>query len=122
MIEETLRKQLEEKEKIQVELENEIVSLRGKLQSKDIKQNFDNSTKILDQIISSQRSVYDKSGMGYNHNNIEMGSSSKVIENEKRSYVDIIREYVKKEYYDPLKEDMHKLEMKKNKEDDHAWK
>ena len=69
MIEETLRKQLEEKEKIQVELENEIVSLRGKLQSKDIKQNFDNSTKMLDQIISSQRLVYDKSSLGYNHNN-----------------------------------------------------
>jgi len=44
MIEETLRKQLEEKERIQVELENEIVPLRGKLQSKDIKQNFDKST------------------------------------------------------------------------------
>lgn len=37
MIEEILTKQLEEKERIQVELENEIVSLRGKLQSKDIK-------------------------------------------------------------------------------------
>ena len=44
MIEETLRKQLEEKERIQVELENEIVSLRRKLQSKDIKKNFDKST------------------------------------------------------------------------------
>jgi hypothetical protein len=37
MIEETLRKQLEEKERIQVEFENEIVSLKDKLQSKDIK-------------------------------------------------------------------------------------
>jgi predicted DNA-binding protein with PD1-like motif len=37
MIEETLRKQLEEKERIHVELKNEIVSLRGKLQRKDIK-------------------------------------------------------------------------------------
>ena len=63
MIEETLRKKLEEKEKIQVELENDIVSLKGKLQSKDIKDNFDKRTKILDQIISSQRSVYDKSGL-----------------------------------------------------------
>ena len=78
MIEETLRKQLKEKEKIQVELENEIVSLREKLQSKDIKQNFDNNTKILDQIISSQRSVYDKSGMGYNQKYTKMGSSSKI--------------------------------------------
>ena len=55
VIEEKLREQLEEKERIQVEMENEMVSLRGKLQSKGIKQNFKNNTKILDQIISSQR-------------------------------------------------------------------
>ena len=78
MIEETLKKQLEEKEMIWVELENEIVSLRGKLQRKNTKQNFGKSTKILYQIISSQRSVYDKSGLGYNQNNDEMGSSSKI--------------------------------------------
>ena len=76
----------------------------------------------MDQIISSQRSVYDKSGLGYNHNNIKMGSSSKVTKNDKRSYADIIRESVKKEDCEPLKEDMQKLEMKKNKEDDCAWK
>ena len=80
--------------------------------------NFDNSTKILDQIISSQRSVYDKSGLGYNHNNTEMGSGSKVTENNKISYADITR----KEDCERLKEDMQKLEMKKNKEDDCAWK
>ena len=97
MIEETLRKQLEEKERIQVELENEIVSFRAKLQSKDIKKNFDNRTKILYQIISIQRSVCDKSRLGYNQNNTKQGSSSMVIEYEKRSYVDNIREYVKKE-------------------------
>ena len=45
-----------------------------------------------------------------------------MIENDKRSYEDIIRESIKKEDCEPLKEDMHKLEMKKNKEDDHAWK
>ena len=87
-------------------MENEIVSLKGKLQSKDIKQNFDNDTKVLNQIISSQRSVYDKSRLGYNQNNTKMGSSSKVIENGKRSYVDIIRESIKKEDCEPLKEDM----------------
>jgi mannitol-specific phosphotransferase system IIBC component len=56
MIGETLRKQVEEKERIQVELENEIVSLRGKLQIKEMKYNFENNTKILDQIISIHRS------------------------------------------------------------------
>ena len=122
MIEETLRKQLEEKERIQVELENEIVSLRGKLQSKEIKQNIDNSTKILDQIISSQRSVYDKSGLGYNQNNTEMRSRSKVTENEKISYAYIIKQSSKKEECEPLKEDMQNLGMKKIKENDCALK
>ena len=44
MIEESLREQLKEKEMIQVELENEIVSLRRKLQRENFKQNFDKST------------------------------------------------------------------------------
>ena len=65
VIEETLREQLEEKERIQVELENEVLSLRRKLQRRNIKQNFDNSTKVLDRIISSQRTVYDKSRLAY---------------------------------------------------------
>ena len=45
-----------------------------------------------------------------------------VIETDKRSYADTISESVKKEDCEPLKEDMQKLEMKKNKEDAHAWK
>ena len=76
----------------------------------------------MNQIIRRQRSVYDKSGLGYNQSNTKMGSSAMVTENDKRSYADIIREFVKKGDCEPLKEDMQKLEMKKNKEDDHAWK
>jgi uncharacterized membrane-anchored protein YhcB (DUF1043 family) len=72
MIEESLRKQLEEKEEIQMELEKEFVSLRRKLQTKNIKQNFDKSTEILNQIINSQRPIHDKSGLGYNQRNLEM--------------------------------------------------
>ena len=122
MIEETLTKKLEEKERIQVELENEIVSLRGKLQRKDIKQNFDKSIEILNQIISSQRSVYDKSRLGYNQKDTEMESSSKITKNDKRSYVEIVRESVRKEDCEPLKENMQKSEMKKHEEDERAWK
>lgn len=73
---------------MQEELKIEIVSLRGKLQSKDIKKNFEKSTKILDHIISIQRLVYDKSGLGYNP---KMGSSSKILENGKRSYANIVK-------------------------------
>ena len=97
---------MEQKEKIHAKLENEIISLIGKLQSKDIKHNFDNNTKILDQIISSQRSIYVKSGLGYNQNHTKIRSSSKVIENDTRSYEDIIRKFAKKEDCEPLKEDM----------------
>ena len=76
----------------------------------------------MDWIISSQIPIYDKLGLGYNQNNTKMGSSSMVTENDKRIYVDIIKESFKKEDCEPLKEDMQKLEMKNNKEDDHAWK
>ena len=99
-------------------MENEIVSLRGKLQSKDIKHNFDKSTKILDQIISSQRSVYDKSGLGYNQKYMKMGSSSKITENDKRSYAEIVREFAKKKVCESLKEDMENPKMKKNEENE----
>lgn len=51
-----------------------------------------------------------------------MGSTSTVTENDKRSYANIIKDSVKKEDCEPLKEDMQILEMKKNKEDDRAWK
>ena len=65
MIEESLRKQLEEKEGIQTKLEKEIVSLRRKLQKENIKIIFDKSTEVLNQIINSQRPNDDKSELGY---------------------------------------------------------
>jgi len=73
MIEESLREQLEEKEGMQEELEKEIVSLRRKLEKENIKQNFDRSTKILNQNISSQRPIHDKIGLGYNKKDVELG-------------------------------------------------
>jgi len=49
-----------------------------------------------------------------------MGSSSKIVENEKRSYIEIVRESVKKEDCESLKDNMEKPEMKKHKEDERA--
>ena len=117
MIEESLRKQLEEKEEIQVELEKEIVVLRRKLQKENIKQNFDKSTEILNQIINSQRPIHDKIGLGYNQKDVELGSSSKTGKDDKRSYVDIVRESCKRENCESLKENIQKAEMKKQEED-----
>ena len=93
----------------------EIVSLEGKLHNKDRKHNFENNTKILYHIFSSQGSVYDKSGLEYNQNNTKIGSSSMLTENEKISYVDTIRDSVKKEDCKPLKEDIKNQKLKKFK-------
>jgi hypothetical protein len=63
-------------------LEAEVVTPRNDIQKK----NMQNSSKVLDDIISNQKSHLDKSGLGYNQ--IEKGSSSKTIEQETnpRSY------------------------------------
>ena len=73
-IEEALKEQLEEKDRIFGNLEAEIVALRKDVQKK----NMQNSSKVLDDIISSQKSHLDKSRLGYNQT--EKGSSSKTTE------------------------------------------
>jgi hypothetical protein len=60
--EEALKVQLEEKDKIIGNLEEEVVTLRKDIQKK----NMQNSSKVLDDIISCQKSHLDKSGLGYN--------------------------------------------------------
>jgi hypothetical protein len=78
-------------------LEAEIVTLRKYIQNK----NMQNSSKILDDIIISQKYHLDKSGLGYNQT--EKGSSSKIIEKETNpeSYAETIKGDRKmyKEYY-----------------------
>jgi endonuclease III-like uncharacterized protein len=70
-IEEALKEQLEENDKIIGNLEAKIVTLRKDIQKK----NMQNSSKVLDDIISSQKFHFDKSRLGYNQT--EKGSSSK---------------------------------------------
>ena len=57
-------------------LEAEIVTLRKDIQKKNMK----NRSKVLDDIISSQKSHFDKNIIGYNQT--EKGSSSKTTEQE----------------------------------------
>jgi hypothetical protein len=87
-IEEALKEQLEGKDRIIGNLEAEIVTLRKDIQKK----NMQNNSKVLDDIISSQKSYLDKSELGYNQ--IENGSSSKTTEKEtsQKSYVETIKE------------------------------
>jgi hypothetical protein len=75
-IEETLKEKLEEKDKIIGKLEAEIVTLGKDNQKK----NMQNSSKVMYDIISSQKSHLDKSGLGYNQT--EKRSSSKTTEQE----------------------------------------
>jgi hypothetical protein len=87
-IEEALKEQLEEKDKIIGNLEAEVVTLRKDIQKK----NMQNSSKVLDDIINSQKSHLDKSRLGYNQT--EKGSSSKTTEKETnpKSYAETIKE------------------------------
>jgi hypothetical protein len=97
IIEEPLKEHLEERDGIIEKLEAEIVTLRKDLQKK----NMQNNSKVLDDIISSQKPHHDKSRIGYNQ--IEKGSISKTTEQE--TYPKIYAETIKgdrkiyKEYY-----------------------
>ena len=75
-IEEALKEQLEGKDRIIGNLEAEIVTLRKDIQKK----NMQNSSKVLDDIISSQKPHFDNSGLGYNQT--KKGSNSKTTEQE----------------------------------------
>jgi hypothetical protein len=86
-IEEALKEQLEEKDNIIGNLEAEIVTLRKDIQKK----NMQNSSKVLDDIINSQKSHFDKFGLGYNQT--EKGSRSKTTKKETnpKSYAETIK-------------------------------
>ena len=66
------------------------------MQNENIKKNFDKSTEILNQIISSQRPIHDKSRLGYNQKDTELRSSSNITKDDKRSYIDIVKESIKR--------------------------
>ena len=55
---------------------------------------------------------HDRTGLGYNQKDVELGSSSKTGKDDKRSYVDIVRESCKRENYESLKENIQKAEIK----------
>ena len=80
---------IKEKEKC----EAEIVSPKNKLQMKDIAKGYDNSSKVLEQIISNQKSFFDKTDIGYKQNTNE-ASSSMLTDNEKkpRRYAEVVKD------------------------------
>jgi hypothetical protein len=66
---------LAEKDKENKGLKIEVISLRKKVQEN----NMNHSSQALDQIISSQRSIYDKIGIGYKYV-VTNGCSSSSVE------------------------------------------
>jgi len=57
-----------------------------------------NNTKILDEIISAQRSYHDKYGLGYNQKHTNKGSSSMTTKDEvkQKTYAEITRGFTGK--------------------------
>jgi hypothetical protein len=88
IIEESLKEQLEENDKIIGNLEAEVVTLIKDIQKK----NMHNRSKVLNDIINSKKSHLDNSGLGYD--STENGSRSKTTEQETnpKSYAETIKE------------------------------
>ena len=80
-IEEVILKQLNDREQVCEKLEAEIELLKGKLEKEKKGSKFENSSNILDEIISSQNSPKKKTGLGYTQNSTfaSQGSVKKPI-------------------------------------------
>jgi chromosome segregation ATPase len=78
-IEELLKNQVNEKEESCHKMEAEVVDLRRKAEKSNTHVKFMNNSIILDEILDSQRSPNDKSGLGYNKEvaHSEVGTSKK---------------------------------------------
>jgi hypothetical protein len=74
--EEVVRNQLDKKEESCHEMEAEVVNLRKKVQKSDTQNKFLISSMTLDEILDSQRSPSDKSGLGYNKEKISIPKKS----------------------------------------------
>ena len=108
-IEEVISKQLGDKKQVCEKLEAEIKLLKGEIEKEKKGSQFGNSSKILDEIISSQRSPNNKTGLGYTQDSTStsQGSIKIPISYENALKVSLRREY-NKEKIIPLKIVPHK--------------
>jgi hypothetical protein len=110
-IEELLKNQINEKEESCCKLEAEIVNLRKKVENSN---KFLNSSLILDEILESQRSPYDKLGLGYKgeDTHAEASTSKKHEVNPSKKEDNVAKKHLhkaKKISKDQSKEDIKKL-------------
>jgi hypothetical protein len=108
-IEEVILQQLNDKKQVCEKLEAEIKLLKGEIEKEKKGSQFDNSSRILDEILNSERSPNKKTSLGYTQDSTATleGSVKKQI-----SYVDILKNSLKKEENQakmiPLKTVTHK--------------
>ena len=96
-IEEDLNLQLKRRIQDYERFEEEIMHLRKRLDEEAIKSKFENNSKVLDDILSSQIPLSDKSVLGYDKEKKPKYSSFTDQGGNKRSYVDVLKSPVKKE-------------------------
>ena len=109
-IEEVILKQLNDREQVCENLESKIEMLKGELEKEKKGSKFENSSKILDEIISSRRSPINKTGLGYTQDSTStsQGSIERPI-----GYADPLKIPLRREYN---KERMMPLETVPNKQ------
>jgi hypothetical protein len=78
-MEESLEKSLKEKQITCERMEAEIVHLRKELDAKLIQTRYENSSKILDKIITTQRDSSNKNGVGYSQEENQVNSKSYAV-------------------------------------------
>jgi hypothetical protein len=93
-IEEVILKQLSDKKQACEKLEVEIKLLKSELEKEKKRSKFGNSSKILDEILSSQRSPNNKTGLGYTQDSTStsQGSVKRPI-----SYADALKGSLRRE-------------------------
>ena len=76
------------------QLEKEVAQLRNEEKSKKVKEKFENSSTILDNVLKSQRSTSSKTGLGYEQKKIN--GLPNFIKGQSKSYAEILLEESKK--------------------------
>jgi hypothetical protein len=97
-IEESLEKSLEEKQITVERIEAKIVHLKKELDAKIIQTKYENSSKILDKIITMQRDSGNKNGIDYSQKESHVNS---------KSYADALRNTFKKKNEEKISNDLN---------------
>ena len=87
-----LRKRIQYFEKI----EQEITQVREGVDEKSIKSKFENISRILDDVMNSQRSSNDRSGLGFIKKNKSESLPVTNQEGSRKSYVEVLKTHLKR--------------------------